>query len=209
MSLSAASVDGKDYGERVEAPFTVLVVCRANVCRSPVAEVVMNRYLGDAGINDVVAVYSAGTDVLPGDPMCKQGVAWLGLSGAPRAAVALTASILAGADLVLAADRQARTACANLDPGCRPRLFTLNQAAVLAAAIAPAPAPASDRTERLRWLTGEMDASRILLSGRDEELDDIVDRHGLEDHAAVFEEVSSSGLAVVSGFDWYIAPGSV
>jgi len=116
---------------------------------------------------------------------------------------------LGAADLVLAADRQTRTDCAHLDPNCRPRLFTLNQAAALAVAIAQSLAPESDRTARLRWFVGEMDASRIVLSGRDGESDDIVDRHGPESHVGVFEEVAASGLAIVSAFERFIVSGSV
>ncbi len=39
----------------------IVFVCLGNICRSPLAEAVMNKKVGDAGIADKIAVDSAGT----------------------------------------------------------------------------------------------------------------------------------------------------
>lgn len=42
-------------------PYSVNVVCTGNICRSPIAEVVLRRALSEAGLGDQVTVTSAGT----------------------------------------------------------------------------------------------------------------------------------------------------
>ena len=179
-------------------PFRILVVCTANVCRSPLAERVLLREL--AGTD--VVVTSAGTHAEPGDPMCPGSAGWLGVDPTTHAARELDRDLLRDADLVLAADRTHRGACARLAPDCRPRLFTVRQAAGLASYVAActadgrlpdgAPPLPESPGERLRWLVGEMDAARGLLPARPEEADDIADRHGPAPHADVFAEVDEA-----------------
>jgi protein-tyrosine phosphatase len=43
------------------APYRIAVVCLGNVCRSPMADVVLNDRLMAAGLADAVEVVSAGT----------------------------------------------------------------------------------------------------------------------------------------------------
>ncbi|MDP1878479.1 MAG: hypothetical protein Q8M17_13085 [Actinomycetota bacterium] len=178
--------------------FTVLVVCRANVCRSPVAERLLARWSGQVGLDGIVRAESAGWDAEPGAARCAQGEAWLP-GPLPGAAVELAGEHLDRADLVLALDREARAACVRLSTACRPRLLTVTQAGFLAdrlgrmietgEPIAGAPPVPEAPADRLRWLVAEMDAARELLAGRPEDADDIVDRHGVEPHAEVFDEV--------------------
>ena len=42
-------------------PYRVCMVCSGNICRSPMAEVVLRAMLDDAGLADRVSVDSAGT----------------------------------------------------------------------------------------------------------------------------------------------------
>lgn len=189
-------------------PLSVLIVCRANVCRSPLAALLMERYLEAAGRSGEVVVRSVGTDVTPGAPTCQEAAEWSGVPGAD-CATGLTSADLAAADLVLAADRVSRSACASLGPGCRPRLFTLRQAAHLAEAV-EAERPLNIEPEaRLRWLVGEWDAARGLLAGREEAQDDIVDRHGAASHVEVFEELDSAVRSIVDAFGRSAAPGPI
>ena len=62
----------------------VLMVCRANVCRSPMAEALLHHRLREAGIADEVKVGSAGTHVsprpLPRDRRAVQALAERGIS---------------------------------------------------------------------------------------------------------------------------------
>lgn len=140
--------------------------------------------------------------------MCDEARAW-GRIDHPPTSVALTEALLHGSGLVLAADRATASVCAILDPKCRSRLFTLNQAAVLASAVDQFPIPSVSATARLRWLVAEMDAARVVLSGRDEETDDITDRHGPERHEAAFIEVDAAASAVASKIDRWANSGPI
>jgi protein-tyrosine phosphatase len=62
-------------------PYRIAVVCLGNICRSPIADVVLNARLADEGLADEVEVTSCGTGTWHvGEPMD------------PRAATVLTAS---------------------------------------------------------------------------------------------------------------------
>jgi protein-tyrosine phosphatase len=41
--------------------FKILLVCTANICRSPMAQVVLGKKVQEAGLADKVTVESAGT----------------------------------------------------------------------------------------------------------------------------------------------------
>lgn len=196
---------------RVADAFTVLVVCSANVCRSPVVETLLARRLADAGVPGDVSVQSAGWGAEPGTPACFLADDWLARPPG-RVSVSLAGVLLESADLVLALDRRARGACAVLDPACRPRLFTLNQAAALAALVSSslrsgatpdgAPRLPAAGPDRLRWLVGELDAARGLLAGRDAADDDIPDRHGPEPHDEVFAEAQAAVEPLAALLAW-------
>lgn len=179
-----------------------LVVCTANVCRSPAAEILLNRAFQGAGCEGEVRAVSAGVDARPGEPMCGQAGGRLGDGTAAHEARSLTVAALQSASIVLALDRSHRSACARLDPGCRPRLFTLRQAALLAdgvrASVAAGGRPAGSPplpdgpAERLRWLVAELDAARADLAGVPADDLEIVDRHGPEPHAEVVDEITDA-----------------
>ena len=97
----------------------LLVVCTANVCRSPAAEILLNRAFQGAGYSGVVRAVSAGVEARPGERMCEQGGSRLGDGTAAHEARRLTVADLQSASIVLALDRSHRSACARLDPGCR------------------------------------------------------------------------------------------
>ena len=187
--------------------FRIVVVCTANVCRSALAEVLLARGLAEAGVAGVI-VDGAGTNAEPGQPMCEGGAALAGIERGAHLSRELDAEMLKDADLVLAADRGHRAACARLVPACRPRLFTLRQAAGLAAVVDErlgrgelpegAPALPDDPTGRLRWLVGEMDAARGVLAGRDEAGDDIDDRHGPAEHLRTLQMVQEASDVIVA-----------
>ncbi|MBN2366650.1 MAG: low molecular weight protein arginine phosphatase [Calditrichaeota bacterium] len=46
--------------------FTVLLVCTANVCRSPMAEVILRRLVTERGLQDIIEVKSAGIYAMDG-----------------------------------------------------------------------------------------------------------------------------------------------
>lgn len=117
--------------------FAILVVCTANICRSPTGARGLQVGLWHAGVpSDLVSVESAG--VAAGDdwPMCELAdtmtTAALGEGGNHRSR-RLTAELANEAGLILVADRGHRTAVGQLAPATRGRTFTIRQAARLAA----------------------------------------------------------------------------
>ncbi len=147
---------------------SVLVVCTANVCRSPLAA----RLLGAAL---EVPVTSAGSRARPGLPACP--------ASSPRVAhssVRLEADQVRSAALVLCAAREHRAAAVALVPSAQTRSFTLLQAARLARWLTaqgvtapPGLAPA----ERLAWWVEELDAVRGDAPRGDAADDDLPDPH--------------------------------
>jgi protein-tyrosine phosphatase len=89
-------------------PYRVCCVCLGNICRSPMAEVVLRDRLAGAGLRSRVIVDSAGTgDWHVGDPMnppARRQLERRGYDGAAHRARQLDASWLDGRDLFLAMD---------------------------------------------------------------------------------------------------------
>lgn len=114
----------------------LLFVCRANMCRSPMAEYLARRLFADWP----VTVASAGTDAVDGALMHPYASRIVTLTGAdPRAfrTRRLGPEELTGATLVLTATRRQRSRCAALAPSALHHTFTLRQFARLAAAAEP------------------------------------------------------------------------
>ena len=184
----------------MQESFQVLVACSANVCRSPLAAIVMRNSLASLGPD--VHVSWAGTYAMPGDAMCPQAASYLGLSGMVGDSRQLTDGLVDRSDLLLTADRSQRAWIARRDPASRPRTFTIRQGARLAAWVAAfvtdgsrpygaAPLPAGTLA-RLQWLAVEMDAARGMLAAWDPRHDDIEDLHGEEDHREILDEVAQA-----------------
>lgn len=145
---------------------TVLVVCRANICRSPATTLLLGRAAEEALLP--VAVSSAGVSVRPGIRCCSQIAALLppgqdlaALVEQHRSRQVDVASMQA--DLVLAADRSVRADLARRFPDAVSRIFTVREAASLAATPPLAPASAPPGAERSAWSAfGQaMDEQRI------------------------------------------------
>jgi protein-tyrosine phosphatase len=90
-------------------PYRICVVCLGNICRSPMAEVVLRHELGRAGLTGKVTVDSAGTgDWHVGEKMDRGARAELarrGYDGSGHEARQIQASWLDDYDLLLAMDR--------------------------------------------------------------------------------------------------------
>jgi protein-tyrosine phosphatase len=116
---------------------TLLVVCAANVCRSPYAAFLLAQELPDA------VVRSAGITARAGDALCgftRERIAALPAGEAFAGAhvtTRLDAAAVAAADLILTASEAERSAVAVMDPAARSRAFTLVEASFSAAALAP------------------------------------------------------------------------
>ncbi|TDC03118.1 low molecular weight phosphotyrosine protein phosphatase [Nonomuraea longispora] len=89
--------------------YRVCLVCMGNICRSPMAEVVLRRTLAERGLGDRVTVESAGTGRWHvGDPMDERALDILarhGYDGSSHRARQFASDWFARYDLVLAMDR--------------------------------------------------------------------------------------------------------
>ena len=82
----------------------ILCICTGNICRSPMAEVLLQRRLGQEGLTDW-QVESAGTWAVDGHPASRHAVQVMadqGLDLMPHRSRAVTRRIIQGVDLVLA-----------------------------------------------------------------------------------------------------------
>ncbi len=115
--------------------FTVLLLCSANICRSPGAAVVLIDRLGDATAS--IRVESLGLRVREPKPACREISLLLQPSIGQRApltghrSVQLTSARLASADLVLTATRSQRSEVVLTAPALRAFAFTMREAARL------------------------------------------------------------------------------
>ena len=94
---------------RSAGPYRVCLVCLGNICRSPMADVVLRAELDRAGLAGLAEVDSAGTgDWHLGQPMAGQAAAELtrrGYDGSAHRARRIQRSWFGQRDLVLAMDR--------------------------------------------------------------------------------------------------------
>ena len=115
---------------RPSGPYRVCLVCLGNICRSPMAEVVLRAELDRAGLGGLVEVDSAGTgDWHLGEPMAEQAgeeLARRGYDGSAHRARRIKRSWLGQRDLVLAMDLSNLAALRALAPDAEaagPRLM--------------------------------------------------------------------------------------
>ncbi len=83
---------------------SLLVICTANICRSPMVEVLLRRKLAQESVPGEWAVSSAGTWASDGIPASENGVLVMqeqGLDTSGHRSRVVTASLLAEADLIL------------------------------------------------------------------------------------------------------------
>ncbi|HEY3688260.1 MAG TPA: low molecular weight protein-tyrosine-phosphatase [Streptosporangiaceae bacterium] len=112
-------------------PYRVCVVCLGNICRSPMAEVVLRAELDDAGLARSVVVDSAGTGGWhEGDPMdarARAALADRGYDGTRHRARKFDPAWFADRDLVLAMDDEnladLRELAPDAEAAARVRLF--------------------------------------------------------------------------------------
>lgn len=144
----------------------VLVVCTANICRSPAAARALRVGLLDRAVgDDLVAVSSAGVYAMAGAPMCEMSETLVSqhLAGAERdplglhASRPLTAELVESADLILTADRTHRRAVLGLSPKARTRAFTVRQAGRLATWVTAAGGPLDVASARAAGAVLELD----------------------------------------------------
>lgn len=136
------------------ASLSVLLVCTANHCRSPMAEFLMRAQLSVRELDWTVR--SAGTRAQPGVPIhptAERILSKRGLVTGDWTSRALTTQQIEDADLILTAAEEHRGVVAKLTPTAMSRTFTLLQFAHLVSAL---PMPVA---------VPPQDYGRVLLTG--------------------------------------------
>lgn len=172
--------------------FRILVVCTANICRSPLAaELLRRRLIERFGAEaDDVEVTSAGVRALVGDPMDPYAAALLaeattGPDGTPAAqpfaARQVDERLVGEADLVLTMTREHRRSVVQLVPAAQRRTFTLRELARIVRA-APARPDDTDPSLAAGWRTvlTAAPALRGPTAPRDPADDDVADPYRLD-----------------------------
>jgi low molecular weight protein-tyrosine phosphatase len=117
----------------------IVVLCTANVCRSPMAAALLARHLAALGVT--LPVRSAGM-ISSGDPPHPEVISVMALYGieipSHRSRVVCAAD-LASASLVLAMGRENLRHAAITEPGAWPRAFTLKELVRRSEQIGPRP----------------------------------------------------------------------
>ncbi|GAA1417347.1 protein tyrosine phosphatase [Agrococcus citreus] len=116
----------------------ILVVCAANVCRSPMAELTLRQAFAAMPGFERISVASAGVSAAADQQLCRGVLAvqgdprWRALASAHRSR-RLESREVEAATLVLTASRAIRAAVVAAAPECRRRVFTLREAVWLGA----------------------------------------------------------------------------
>ena len=198
-------------------PLSVLVVCTGNICRSPVAERLLQARLAAVGIP--AQVVSAGTQSMVGHGMTPEAAQLAQRYGADwgvHRSQQLTEKHIADADLVLTATREHRSAVVSMHPRASRYTYTLNQLArLLPLALAPSSegeplspvelveTPQADPATTLRALLAEVAATRgFSPPPAHPDDDDIEDpyRQTEEVYARVGNVLNSTVTAITNGF---------
>lgn len=171
------------------------MVCTGNICRSPMAELLLAHRLRERLSPDDArrfTVGSAGTHGLTGWSIERDAARYLDSIGValdpldPFVARELDASLVEEADLVLGATRQHRAAAVTLVPIAGSRTFTLLEFARLIDRDDVA-TPTDDPVERLRLLVAAAARRRATTRSNPRGEDDIGDPYGSS--YAAFERV--------------------
>ena len=153
---------------------SVLFVCRANVCRSPMAAALLRSRLLEAGIR--AAVTSAGTMALnkPADPVIVQIMAARGIDLSGHLGTQMTAQDLTGADLVVTMSRDSLRDAVVLEPCVWPHTFTIKEL-VRAARAHPRRGQLEPVADWLARISSDRERGRLLGS---HDCDDVADPTG-------------------------------
>ena len=196
--------------EERTAPFSILVVCTGNICRSPVAERLLRSQSEAAGIPALVA--SAGTQSMVGHDMTPEAAGLAQHYGADpggHRSQQLTERLIADADLVLTATREHRSAVVSLHPRAARYTYTLNQLARLLPAavesislIEVGQSLQPDAATALRALLTEVAATRGFapppVHPEDDDIEDPY-RQSAEVYARVGHAIEASVTTITNG----------
>lgn len=159
----------------------ILVVCTANICRSPLAMVMLERRARERlGDDAPVWVHSSGVHAMDGHPAAEESRRQADLRGLDlrhhRGSVT-TADEVASADLVLVMSERQRSLLAGMYPAGARWTFTLPEFARLCGALKPIEDPGMTPRERIRFVARLANGSRAYVS-RPDDPEDVADPYG-------------------------------
>jgi protein-tyrosine phosphatase len=166
-------------GRDTDALVEILIVCMGNICRSPLAQAILQEEAGRrAGPEAPVSVRSAGVRGLDGRPATtemRDEAARLGLDLSDHRGAAVDAALVGGADLILAMTEAQRDTLVRLAPGASERTFTLKELARLLRHVGP---PEVDTVrERVAEVTRRAHRVRPRVAGPPDR-EDVADPYG-------------------------------
>ena len=188
-------------------PVRILTVCTGNICRSPVAERLLQ-----AGLNQVLPggfeVRSAGTRAMVGhpiQPMSADIVRMYGGTEKDFAARQLNAKILRDTDIVLTMTSKHRGEVLQLDASLLKRTFTIREFARMLEALeerdaaAPATEKASDAGTLWRALPARLASVRHLALAADSDDNEVIDpyKRGPEVYRQMEDELAPAILTIL------------
>lgn len=175
---------------------TMLVICTANICRSPLAAALLRGHLELRGITDEVRVTSAGVRARDGDaaalPSATIAARW-GFDLSPHASQPLSDELLADAAVVLAMTEAHRDAVAMRGRGLDRRSFTLRELARLVTGVTVPDRPA-DLAAHIAQVVADAHARRPFSVPAGPE--DIADPYGRSD--AHYQQMSHELVATIT-----------
>ena len=105
-------------------PRRILIVCKGNICRSPMAMAMLRRHEVDA---DIESAGLAAMEGSPIDPVAERTLLAHGISASDHIARQIDSAMLDNADLVLAMEKRQVAALLALSPALRGRAFLLSR----------------------------------------------------------------------------------
>lgn len=159
--------------------FTVLFVCTGNVCRSPLAELLLRQSINTPSITTL----SAGTQAMVGHQMPeiqRDIAAQLGLETSEQhRAQQLTLQHIESADLILGMERQHRSEAVKLSPRALRRTFTLREFARITEVVPDEDISFSERSNLVENMKAVVEAAAVnrglVATLEDPEDDNVVD----------------------------------
>ncbi len=182
----------------------ILTVCTGNICRSPVAERLLQAGL-DQLSPGTFQVRSAGTRAVAGDPvqpLSARIIADYGGSPAGFAARQLAPGVLHDADLVLTMAADHRAEVVQTDPSVLRRTFTIREFARMVRILEerqPSPGPGTDLPAWWKALPARAAAVRHLALATVPADNDVADPYGLgpEAYRRMEDELAPAILAIL------------
>lgn len=185
--------------------FHIMTICTGNICRSPLAQLLLKQSLGDLPVD----IRSVGTHALVGQgmpPLQLNIVHELKLHDLSiHSASQLTSEHLQGMDLVLALAREHRSAAVQLSPAILRRTFTLREFARVIQAVPLSElqiSPATGVANKLRQAVENVATYRgLALPPEQPEDDDVVDPYHRSEH--FYQEARDQILEAVDALVGY------